>query len=406
MLEKEWTVFFSTSERNARKILSTWYFDETHKQIYPDCYRIITTVDGMRIERKQQRGKKHRERYAFVNGYILRCTYKESEEEFAKIEDVDTTKLINTETRYILNDGELRWKVVDDKKCWKVECEYENSDFDAFIKLLFNSRYVSIMDMCNDNTTRPTSFFLSRSFNMSRHFVYPDVKSPPKCDFYSLKLDGTKYKGTIQENCLIVPCINKTIYYSNVLLRHQSLVVQVELVDDILYVIDVCFLIESSENKKIDILDAIAIMQKLNKLGVQTNFFSRSKKELLKHLRHVKNDGYLGFTKDTIYKFKCELNERKQTRIEKYSNTVDLVYKKCKGKDAEKSKMYHFSSGETIHSIGWTCQYIFVPNEIQFILVEFRIDEEKKMLMFNKFRNDKVEANSLDVFKSMLNGNL
>lgn len=378
-MEREWTVYFSLAHNVESHLLPR----KLRKLVYEGGLRKIEINDSLRFERKVTIGEKIT-RVIYHGGYLLPCIYKESTEElvssslFASLDPID-----EIDRRYGIDTAGLRWSINKTSDESSLEIELERAvDVHTFIEMIFKSELVELLQLIRD----PLSLqqLLSLDLNMARQFVYSTTNP---IIWHALKLDGIKHVGFLMSDRLIVPYRNVTVEYNTKLVINGVAVVSVEELNGEFFIIDILYTISSpSYTFKVSISDAIDAMMNLSRAGVKTNKFVKRQDELEPDPA-IAYDGRLEFTHTEIVKVKP-------------SNTVDLLYV-YKKKPSSFNDYFYFGPINTPVPPEWTVAPFALPTR-NFQVVEFTLNVPRKKMYFQRYRSDKMIANTLVCFDNIV----
>lgn len=330
------------------------------------------------------------------NSFILSLNNKVSVEKSEEPFTLENPIIVERE--YTIDEYGIRW--AQEGNFLHVEYEFKNEEeqsTEKFINVLsLSSKTVEIFNLLNSFKPFCSKKFLIQLENVdvSRKFVLNENENFTK---YTHKLDGIRRIGYILGDELIIPEIALVQKLEKFLNNLQIIICAFEEIHDgcgnIVHVcIDACqvFSLSGKVYTSIDPLFAFQVLSRFETRSFIINKVFDVKPETESTFP---TDGYLGFSKNEIQKFKTV-------------DTIDLLYlpKRRRGKKSSGDGLF-FRDGpvdELCPDFSFEIPQV-ESNPLQsFFIIEYNIIKSEKKCIVNRLRTDKCTANKAKDFFSVI----
>lgn len=317
------------------------------------------------------------------NSIILAVNYKKSKETYCNDFSEDDWQVVLE--RYYTKSGNFRWSLETSGENFFIHCENENCQtIEQFLNELSCDAYNYLLEysFCANGISYEEKLKLKTS--TARKFTYIYQPDPI---FFAPKLDGIRFLFYMFRDRIIIPDLNRTIGGLVPINNNQVFIGNAEVVNDELYLIDVCQVASRTIYTNLSILKSIEILTEINNLNrhIKINFFTRDYTAVERLLSNPMYDGYLIFYENAILKVK-------------ENNTIDLLVKLI---PKTTTFTLFFKNGDMFvekyknFTIDWK-EFEYIDA----IIVELYVFRNK--LEYLRTRRDKVVANSIAEFEEMI----
>lgn len=355
---------------------------------FGECMQKIFEVDGNKTTRvlKTSNRIRYQEKictYSYTTVVLFKGFVLQLKTSYARETDLNFLSLDNPtvlERRFTFDNVGIRWAIENDTTL-HVECEFPSEDectIDNFLHRLESSCFLNQFTSLESQTTSLMLINLP-DINVARKFS----TNCTKLTKFTHKLDGIRRVGILHGTNAIIPEIGYKLQLDRAVNNLQIFTFAVEDIDGVIVLIDVCQVYSYDGVYMFDIPPLLALdILKMIPMLKNESFNHPPIKEC-----PFPTDGYLGYNSFEIEKFKTV-------------DTIDLVYYPRRREGRKLAHSGFFFRGDLAFSDH--SSFELVCNQdlsthcspiVQFLIVEFEIDYEKKKVFFKKIRKDKCTAN-------------